>query len=166
MKFIEFSKKIAFGVEWAGIVAAVIMIVVSFINVVAAKIFISPMRGATEYVSFSQILAISFVLAVDLFEKRHIAVDFLANILSKTADRVLDFFVALLETGFFSVLAYQCLRYGASLHRAGEISSGAYLPLYIFCYAIFIGCICALLYCISEMISIVTGRRGEINDAS
>ena len=166
MKFIALSKKIVFGMEWVGILAAVIMIVVSFVNVIAAKIFISPMRGSTEYVSFSQILAISFVLAVDLFEKRHIAVDFLANVLSKTADKWLDFFVVLLETGFFSVLAYQCLRYGASLYRAGEISSGAYLPLYIFCYAIFIGCICALLYCISEIISIFTGRRGETNDAS
>ncbi|RJX24493.1 MAG: TRAP transporter small permease [Dethiobacter sp.] len=166
MKFKLISENIIKLIEWIGIVGVVVMIAVTFINVIGAKLFLSPLRGATEVVGFGQIVAITFAIAIDMLEKRHITVDFVVERLSSLAQKGINLFIFALELIFFAVLSYKSFIYGISLKRAGEISSGALIPFYPFAFAIAIGAAVTLLFFLNEIITLFTTGRGEKNESS
>ena len=164
MKFKAVSEDFIKKMEWLGVLGVLVMIIITFINVVGAKLFSAPLRGATEIVSFAQIIAITFVIAVNLLDNRHIAIDFLVDRMPKLIRKWIRILVIVLESVLFAILCYESFRYGLSLQRAGEISSGAYIPFYPFAFAISFGSACVLLFFLNELITIFIEERGENND--
>jgi TRAP-type C4-dicarboxylate transport system permease small subunit len=160
MKLRQVSERTMKLAEWIGVVGILSMIIVTFINVICAKIFISPIRGATEMVGFGQIIAITFAIAIALLDKRHIAVEFLVDRMPIRVQRGVIFIILMLEFFFFAVLSYESYTYGISLKRAGEISSGAFIPFYPFAFAIALGAAIALLFFLNEIIALFTTGRG------
>ena len=76
-KFERFNHRLSGWCEWLGIVAMLLMMVITCIDVVGAKVFKWPLLGALDIVMLSQIVAISFAASVTLIAGRHIQVEFL-----------------------------------------------------------------------------------------
>jgi len=166
MKFKLFSDNFIKTIEWIGVAGVVVMIAVTFINVVGAKLFLAPLRGATEMIGFAQIVAISFAIAIDLLDKRHIAVEFVVDRMPGSAQKWINMFISVLELIFFAILSYKSYFYGISLKEAGEISSGAFIPFYPFAFAIAFGSAAALLFFLNEIITLFATGRGAKNESN
>ena len=55
----KFTRLFSRHLEWVGVIGIILMFLANFIDVVGAKFFLWPVPGATEVISFSQILAIA-----------------------------------------------------------------------------------------------------------
>ncbi|HHU76537.1 MAG TPA: TRAP transporter small permease [Firmicutes bacterium] len=137
--------------EWIGIAAVLAMMLVTVIDVVGAKVFLSPLNGAMEMISFGQIVAISCVLAVGLLFGRHIDIELFVSWMSKSIQNHIHFLISIIGFIFFIILAWQSTIYGLSLQKAGEISSSAYIPLFPFAYVIAFCAAAASLYYLNEI---------------
>jgi len=166
MKYKTILENLALKMEWVGAVAVLTMLITTLVSVISAKVFLSPMRGATEIVGFAQITAISLACTICLFQNRHIAVDFFVNILPKIIKNSIGFIVLTTEMLFFALLCKESYRYGASLYRAGEMTSGAHISLYPFAYIIAFGAAVACLYFTYEIYALFAAGRGAKDDSN
>lgn len=129
---------------------------------VGAKIFLRPLRGATELVGFAQTVAIATAMAVGLFTGRHITIEFFVSRLPKRVQVTSNRLVSVLGFAFFVLLAWQSYLYGGSLKRAGEISSTAHIPLYPFAYVVAFSAAVASLFFLAELLrSFEGGTKSE-----
>lgn len=122
--------------EWVGVIGILIMFFVNFIDVVGAKFFLWPFPGATEVISFSQIVAIAPAIAFTLIVGRHIRVEFIVDKLPKRMRATISMISSLLSFSIFVLLLWQSILYGDSLKKAGEIGSTSHIPFYPFAYLI------------------------------
>jgi len=160
-QFGAFAENLAKGLEFLGIAGVLIMMMVTVIDVIGAKVFLSPLRGSTEIVGFGQVIAISSTLAVGLFFGRHIAIELFVSWLPGRAQKYIHIFISLLGLIFFILLAWQSFNYGMSLKKAGEISSSAYIPFYPFAYVLAFCAAAASLYYINELLHYFSGRSAK-----
>lgn len=165
MRFRLLSENIAKLVGWIGVAGVVCMLLIVVIDVIGAKIFLKPLRGATELVGFAQIVAISCTIAVSLFLKRHISIEFFIGRLSGRVQKWIDAFISTIGLFLFVVLSWQSYTYGLSLKKAGEISSTAYIPFYPFAFVIAFCAAAASLYFLDELSHSFIGR-GTNNESS
>lgn len=158
MGFRRFAEGLAGWMEWLGIFGMLFILAVTVVDVVGAKLFLHPLKAATELVGFAQIVAIGSALASCLFVGRHIVVEFFLLWLPKAVRPVVVGFASVLGLAFFALLAWQSYLYGLSLSRAGEISSTARIPLYPFAYLLAIFSVAAALFFLGEILGL--GGRG------
>ena len=165
MKFRLFAESTAKVVESVGVVAVIVMLSVTAIDVIGAKLFQNPLRGATELMGFAQIVAISCTIAIGLYLGRHIAIVFFTSRLPVSVQKVINTFISGLGFFLFIVLSWQSFTYGLSLKKAGEISSSAHIPFYPFAFVISLCAAVASLYFLNEILQLFMGR-GEKNGAN
>jgi TRAP-type C4-dicarboxylate transport system permease small subunit len=165
VKFRLFAESLAKVAESIGVVAVIVMLSVTAIDVIGAKLFLNPLRGATELMGFAQIVAISCTIAMGLFLGRHIAIVFFVSRLPMSVQKVINTLVSCLGFFLFIVLSWQSFTYGLSLKKAGEISSSAHIPFYPFAFVIFLCAAIASLYFLNEILQLFMGR-GEKNGAN
>jgi len=132
--------------EWIGIVGLLTMLLFVAIHVIRSNIFLLPLKGATELISFTQIIVISCAMAANFFVGRHISIEFVFDNLPALLRKLVDKIISIIMFLFFSVFAWRSFLYGSSLYRAGEVSSSARIPLFPFAYVITIGSLIAALY--------------------
>jgi TRAP-type C4-dicarboxylate transport system permease small subunit len=146
-KFDRFNRRISEWCSWLGVAAMLLMMVVTCVDVIGAKVFRWRLLGAIDIVMLSQIVAISSAAGLALILGRHIQVEFFYNILPKSAQKVVNCFVLLLGLGLFMVIIWRLLELGFSFQESGEYSPTAYIPLYPFAYAVAVACIpiCSIL---------------------
>ena len=168
MKFRLLAEGLAKLIEWAGVIGVLVMLSITVIDVIGAKVFLQPLRGATEIIGFAQIVAISGAIAIGLFLRRHIAIEFFLERLPVNAQRGINILVSLLGLFLFAVLCRYSYSYGLSLKKAGEISSSAHIPFYPFAFVISFFAAVAALFFINEILQTFMGfmGRGEKNGAS
>ena len=159
-KFERFNRRLSSWCEWLGIIAMLLMMVITCIDVVGAKIFLSPLLGAIDIVMLSQIVAISFAASMALIIGRHIRVEFFFNLLPQRAQVVIDSFVLLLGLGLFIVIIWRLGVLGHSYQTSGEYSATAYIPLYPFAYVIALASIPVCLVFLQRFLKSLT-KRGE-----
>lgn len=145
-------RRFAEGLEWIGFVGLMLMLVFTLIDVIGSTLFNKPLRGSIEWVGFIQIIAIGGVVAIDLYEDRHIAIEFLTMNLSGLPLKVILKFVSIVGAVFFAALCWQSITYGLSLQKAGEVSSTAHLPMYPFAYFLAFIAVSAFLYYVAELL--------------
>ena len=92
-KFDNFNRKVALGLEGIGLAAMVIMVFLTTMDVVGAKLFLHPVFGTLDAVSLLQLVAISFAASITLITGRHIEVEFLTALFPQKLQDVIDFFV-------------------------------------------------------------------------
>jgi len=158
-------KRVAEGLEWAGLLGLMLMLLFTLIDVIGSTVFNKPLRGATELVGYTQIIAIGSAVAVAFYAKRHIAIEFLVMHLPKPAQNVVNKLVAIVCLVFFIILSWQSFIYGLSLHKAGEMSSTAHLPLYPFAFFIAIAAVVASLYFVDRLLP-AKSREGSAEHES
>lgn len=157
-KFERFNQRFSRLCEWLGIAAMLVMMVITCIDVVGAKVFLSPLLGAIDIVMLSQIVAISFAASMALIVGRHIQVEFFFDLLPRRVQAVIDSFILLLSLGLFIVIIWRLGALGYSFQTSGEYSATAYIPLYPFAYVIALASIPICLIFLQKFLKSLTKR--------
>src|SRR4030042_2669940 len=136
-RFEKFNRRLSGWLEWVGVIGLLVMMFVTCIDVLLTKLFTLPIQGAIDVVMFSQLIAISFALALTLILGRHIEVEFVVSKLPGRTQAVIGSIVYLLGLAFFIIVVWQLFVLGHSFQTAGEKSmSQLRIPLFPLPYAI------------------------------
>jgi len=159
----KFTRSLSRSFEWVGVVGILLMFLVNFIDVVGAKLFLFPLPGSVEIISFSQIVAIAPAIAFTLILGRHIRVEFIIDRFPKRFRAAISSISSFFSLVLFIFILWQSYLYGESLKRAGEIGSTSHLPFYPFAYLIMI---CSIPVCLAFMIEVVKSIAEALNHGS
>jgi len=116
--------------------ALILMVGVTFIDVIATKLLHRPLAGSYEYVALAQLVAVGLAGAETFLAGRHVQVEMFVVKLPRGARRGVIALVALLGSALFAVLAWEGFLYGRSLQAAGEVTGTVKIPLYPFGYVL------------------------------
>lgn len=153
--------------ESVGVVAVWVMLVLTVIDVVGAKLFAKPLRGSIELIGFAQVVAMAGGLAMSFLVGRQIELELLVSKLPASVQKVIHVFVTVLSLALFTVLSHQSFLYGKSLLRAGQRSSATGVPFYPFAYVLGVFAAVTALYFLGQLIKAVSGSAGaEADDDS
>ena len=155
-KFDRFNKKFCYLVEWVGLTGLLLMMFVTCIDVLGAKVFRLPVPGAIDLVMLSQLFAVSFAIAASLILGRHVEVEFFVPLLPPLARAIVDLIIQLLGLCLFVLICGRLIVYGVYLQKGYEVTSTIRIPLYPFAYGIGLACIpTCLVFLQRVMVSIV-----------
>jgi len=158
-KFEKFSHRLSNWCEWIGLAAMLLMMVITCIDVIGAKLFLSPLLGSIDIVMLAQAVAISFAAGMLLILDRHIRVEFFVKLLPQRARKIIDGIVLLLGLGLFIAIIWRLCVLGHSFQTSGEYSATAYIPLYPFAYGIALASIPVCLVLLVEFLKSLTKRE-------
>lgn len=134
-KFDNFCRRISDWFEWVGVAALLVMMSITSIDVVGAKVFGRPVYGAIDIVMLSQLVAMSFAIAAALILGRHIQVEFFFVMLPKRVQAVVDSIINLFGLLLFVLIIWRLCVLGYSYQTGGEWTATARIPLYPFAYS-------------------------------
>lgn len=152
-KFEKFNRRISGWFEWIGVAALLLIVVVTSVDVVGAKLFTWRLFGAIDIVMLSQLTAIAFAAAMTLIIGRHVQVEFIVKKLPQRAQAVIDSIVLLLQLGLFFLIIWRLCVQGYSFQTTGESSATAYIPFYPFAYGIAFASLLVFLVLLSRFLS-------------
>ncbi len=133
-KFKQFNEKVSQRFEWVGLAAFVLMMVLTTVDVIGAKLFLKPVNGALDLMMILQLLAMALALGTSYLGNRHVQVEFFVPLLPKMARRIIACIIQLLMLLLFIVMTWQLFVYGHDLKLNGEVSATVRIPLYPFTY--------------------------------
>lgn len=154
-KFEKFNKKISLSIEWVGVAALLVMMVITTVDVIGAKTIRMPVFGALDIMGIAQLVAMSFAVATALILGRHVQVEFFVMLLPKRLAAFIDCIVNLLGIVLFVLIVWRLAVFAFDLKVDGEVSSTARIPFYPFVYGAAIACIPACLIYICMFIDSV-----------
>ncbi|MBA7673440.1 hypothetical protein ES703_81638 [subsurface metagenome] len=140
-KFEKFVSRLSGWFEWIGIAGLLLMMLITGIDVIGAKVFAWRLLGAIDIVMLSQIIAIAFAAACALIIGRHVRVEFLVARLPQRAQAVINSIISILGLGLFILIIWRLIVLGYSFQTSGEYTATIYIPLYPFAYGIAIASI-------------------------
>ena len=140
-KLHEFNHSLSAWFEWVGLAGLLVMMFITCIDVIGAKVFLKPVFGGIDIVMVSQSVAISFGIAFSLLLGRHVTVEFFVPRLPRRAQAVTDSIVFLLSLIFFVLIVWRLCVYGYSFQTGGEVTATARIPLAPFAYGIAVACV-------------------------
>jgi len=140
-EFDKFSRKVCMGIEWVGLAALLLMMLLTTIDVIGAKLFLVPVFGALDVMMIAQLVAMSFAIASALILGRHVQVEFFVMLLPKRIQTVVDCVVNFLGLVLFVLIVWRLGLYAYDLQIQGEVSSTARIPLYPYAYGASFACI-------------------------
>ncbi len=158
-KLEEFNRSLSACFEWIGITGIMLMMFITCIDVLGAKVFKSPFLGAIDIVELSQIVTLSFANSMTLIAGRHIRVEFVFNKLSANTQNLVNTIISLLDLVLFIIIVWRVIVLGYSFHSSGEYSMTAYIPYHPFAYAIAIACIPVILTFLIVFIKSLTNEE-------
>lgn len=143
--------------EFVAIVGLLLIMLITTVDVVGAKLFRWRVFGAIDMVMLSQIVAIALSGGATLISGRHIAVEFFLRVLPNRARRIIAVAVSLMLLAFCSIALWRLVLLGHSFRESGEHSATAYIPLFPFAYVIALGFVPFILWC---LVRILRGGEG------
>ncbi|MDD5207432.1 MAG: TRAP transporter small permease [Desulfobacterales bacterium] len=149
----KLTRAVSVWFERAGIVAMLLMLTATCVDVIGTKCFGSPFLGAIDIVTLSQVVAIAFAVAIAQIAGRHISMEFLLASLPERSQAVIDTLIYLLQSLFFAVIVWRVFTLGLSLRAAGEVSATLFVPLYPFLIAVAIGFIPITVVCLLNSVN-------------
>jgi TRAP-type C4-dicarboxylate transport system permease small subunit len=135
-KFEKFNRRLSGWFQWIGLAGMFLMMAITCVDVVGAKVFQWRLFGAIDMVMLVQIATIAFAAGITLILGRHIQVDIFISSLPRRVQAVIDIIAFLLGFGFFFVIIWQLCVLGYSFQTSGEYSATARIPYYPFAYGI------------------------------
>lgn len=129
---------------------AVIVLVVA--NILLRVLFGSPILGTYEYVGFLSSLIIGLSLAYCAFESGNIAIEFLYQKLSQSAQAVADIIMGIIALIFFILATWHMSRFAYSTVLTGEVSAATGTPVFYFIYIVTFGLLMLCLVILSKII--------------
>ena len=158
-RFERFNRRVSDWCEWLALAALLLMMVITCIDVVGAKVFRWRLLGALDYVMLLQTVAIAFAAGMALILGRHIRVEFFLKLLPERAQKVINSVVILIGLGLFILIIWRLFELGHSFQTSGEYSPTAYIPLYPFAYGIALASIPLCLVLLLEFLKSLTKRE-------
>ncbi|MBW1768049.1 MAG: TRAP transporter small permease [Deltaproteobacteria bacterium] len=140
-KFQRFNRQISGLMEWIGISAYLLIMGLTCVDVIGAKLFRTPVFGSIDIVMLAQLLAISFAASITLIVGRHIQVEFFVLLLPKRLQVIIDCIVHLFGFTLFSLIVWRLFVFGYSFQTGGEETATAQIPLFPFVYFAAVACI-------------------------
>ena len=148
----KFTRGFSGTLEWLGAIGFLLMFIFNFVDVVGAKLFLWPLPGSVEIISFSQIVAIAPAIAFTLILGRHIRVEFIIDRFPNRVRAAISSISSFLSLILFVLILWQSYLYGVSLQKAGEIGSTSHIPFYPFAYFIAFCCVPVCLAFLMEVL--------------
>jgi TRAP-type C4-dicarboxylate transport system permease small subunit len=155
-KFERFNRRLSDWFEWIGFAAMLVIMVITCVDVVGAKVFKAPVLGSIDIVMLCQVVAISFAASMTLIAGRHIKVEFFFPLFPRLAQRVINSVIHLLGLGLFIVIIWRLYVLGYSFQTSGQYSMTIYIPYYPFAYGVAFACIPACLVLLVEFLRSLT----------
>lgn len=121
--------------EWIGVIGIIVMVALTCIDVVGAKLFLLPVPGCIEIVSLVQVATIVFAVAVTQREGGHISVEMFVSNFPARVRAVVKIFTSLLGLVLFVLLIYKGIGLGNEYFEAKEVTATVLIPFYPFAYA-------------------------------
>jgi TRAP-type C4-dicarboxylate transport system permease small subunit len=159
----RFNRRVSTCMEVVAAVGLLVMMVVTCVDVVGAKVFLHPLFGSIDIVELSQLVAISFTGASALILGNHVKVEFFMVMLPKRLAALGDSIIHLLGFLLFALVVWRLLVYGYYLKAASEVSSTIRIPLYGFAYGFAAATVPLCLVLLTQMIQsikILINREG------
>ena len=135
-RFEKFNHRLSGWFEWVGLAGLLVMMAITCIDVVGAKVFRWRLFGAIDLVMLSQTVAIAFAASMTLILGRHVQVEFFVKRLPRRAKGIVNSLILLLGFVLFIVIIWRLCVLGYSFQTSGEYSMTAYIPYYPFAYGI------------------------------
>ena len=158
-KWERFNRRLSDRFEWIGLVGLLVMMAITCIDVVGAKVFRWRLLGALDIVMLAQIVAIAFAASMVLILGRHIQVEFFIKLLPRRVGAVINSVVPLLGLGLFSLIIWRLCALGYSFQTAGEYSATIHIPYYPFAYGIALASIPVCLVFLLEFLKSLKKRK-------
>lgn len=140
-RFENSNKRLGFLVEWIGLAGILLMMLVTCIDVIGAKVFLKPVPGSIDIIMVSQLMAMSFAIASALILGRHVEVEFFMPLLPKTLQHIIDCVIQFLGLFLFVMICWRLFEHADSLYSGHEVSPTLRIPMYPFAYGAGIACI-------------------------
>jgi TRAP-type C4-dicarboxylate transport system permease small subunit len=121
-------------IEWIGLAGLLLMMVITCIDVVGAKIFLNPIHGGLDTVELAQLIAMSFAAAATLMHGRHVQVEFFVILLPKRVQTCVDFVIHGLGLVLFVIIVWRLASHAHYYQVGGQVSATARIALYPFVY--------------------------------
>lgn len=111
-----------------------------------------PFVGAYDLVRIAGALAIAFALPYTTAVKGHVAIEYFFLKMNKAGRILVDSVSRLVMMTLFGTFAWQCMIYGGSLKRSGEVSLTLGVPLYWIAYVISLSFLVTLLVTLHNLL--------------
>jgi TRAP-type C4-dicarboxylate transport system permease small subunit len=134
-KFDRLNRKISGVVEWVGFGALFLMVVLTCVDVIGTKMFLTPVPGSLDITMLAQLIAVSFAGAMVLILGRHVSVEFFMILFPKRFQVLVDAFINLICLFFFIIIVWRLFVHGYDLQTGGEVTMTAGIPMAPFTYA-------------------------------
>ncbi len=136
-----------------------LMMLVTCIDVVGAKLFTWRLSGSIDIVQVSQAVAIAFAGAMVLILDKHVRVTFLTDRMPRRIQAVISSTVHLLELGLFIIIAWRLFVFGHYLQTGNEGTATIRIPLYYFGYGMAVAfipvCLVIILRLVNSLVRVV-----------
>ncbi len=140
-KFERFNHRVSMGIEWVGLFAFVLMMLITTIDVVGAKLFFRPLPGALDIMMLAQLICMTFAVSSTLLLGRHVQVEVFVLLLPKRLQDHTECIVRFLGLILFLLIIWRLFVYGYNLQLKGEVSPTIRVPLHPFAYGAAFACI-------------------------
>ena len=152
-KFEKSNRRLSGWFEWIGVAGLLLVMLITNIDVIGAKLFLSPLRGTIDMVMLFQLVAIAFAGASTLIIGRHVRVEFFVTRLPRRAQAIINSIVSLIGLGLFILIIWRLCVLGYSFQSGGETTATAHIPLYPFAYLAALASIPLCLVLLHEFLS-------------
>ena len=136
----KFNRVISGWFQWIAVFGIVVMMGLTCVDVIGAKVFRTPVFGAIDSMMLAQLVAVSFAAAMTLIVGKHIHVDFFWLVLPKRLQVIVDCIIYFLAFSLFVLIVWRLLAFAFYLQTGDEQSVTARIPLCPFVYAAAVGC--------------------------
>jgi TRAP-type C4-dicarboxylate transport system permease small subunit len=133
-KLEKFNRTVINKIEWIGLAAFLVMMFITCIDVIGAKMFLRPVNGALDIVALAQLVTISFAGAAALIHGRHVQVEFFVVLLPKRVQACVDFLIHALGLFLFIMIVWRLTKHAHYFQIGGEVSPTVRIPLSPFVY--------------------------------
>jgi TRAP-type C4-dicarboxylate transport system permease small subunit len=153
-------------INYVGMALLVMMMLLTFVDVIGRYVFNRPITGSIELVEFMMVVLVAFVVAYGALHGSLITVDVVTERLRKRARAVLNTLNSLVNLCVFILITWQSIIYAISLQEAHRVTATFAIPIYPFVYLIALGsailCLVFIYNLLVQMAVVVSGARWQL----
>jgi TRAP-type transport system small permease protein len=145
--------------EWFGAGAGVVMLVITFTDVVSYKLLSWPILGAYDLVRFTLLISMAFLGSITLINGKHLSVEILVSKFPRRAQGAIEVVMSVLALVVAVMVVWYSILYGLDLRISNEISETTRLPLYPLAFVVAAGFIPIALIFFTKIVRAILGLR-------
>jgi TRAP-type mannitol/chloroaromatic compound transport system permease small subunit len=150
--FRNLAEKLATWGERLSVLIVLALVGINCADVLGAKLFDMPVKGATELVSMMQLVIIACVIGSTQMNRGHVSVEMFVTNMPGKAKSVIEIFISLLVLSLFSILAWQASRLGTAYYESGEVTATLMIPFYPFAFFLTLAMIPCIIMSVCDVV--------------